>query len=366
MNHFSVQLDNFLPEDNSGSLIFEGLTEVIICHRLEEVLLSLDRIEAAVRSGLHAAGFVSYEAAQAMDPLLQSNAPGNLPLLCFGLFQNKYHDKQQQYADQSFTISNLQAEISRREFEQAIAKIHRYIAAGDTYQVNYTYRMNGKFVGDARSFYRQISHNQRAAYNALIEFEQFVIASASPELFFRWKNGALTTKPMKGTAPRGLDLAGDAANSCYLQNSPKEKAENVMIVDLLRNDMNRIAAPGSVQVEKLFEVEKYETLLQMTSTIHADLPPQTAFADIFRALFPCGSITGAPKIRTMEIIKNLECSPRGIYTGCIGYFSPGPEAVFNVPFARLSSIDIWTRYKSVWVPALPSALMRARNLRNVN
>ncbi len=338
MEKFSIQLDNFLHPEMSGCLRFSRLTDIVLCHKVGQVIPALNRIEKAVRSGLHAAGFISYEAAAAMDPLYQTFPANDLPLLCFGLFKKKQVVRFRSKPRKFYSFTSLRAETNQQEFGRAIEAIHARIKAGDTYQVNYTYRMSGDFFGDVRSFYQHISENQRAEYSALLQFDQYTIASASPELFFRWQNGVLQTKPMKGTAARGVDLAGDEISARYLRHSPKEKAENVMIVDLLRNDMNRISTPGSVHVDKLFTVEKYETVLQMTSTIRSKLSLHCAFAEIFQALFPCGSITGAPKISTMKIIRELEASARGIYTGCIGYFSPGPEAVFNVAI-RTALID---------------------------
>ncbi|KAA3614016.1 MAG: aminodeoxychorismate synthase component I [Calditrichaeota bacterium] len=330
MRHFSVQLDNFSPHSTTGSFRFSEHVETIICTQIEEIIPGLQAIETAVAKGYHAAGFISYEAANAMDSVFKTRTQEELPLLCFGIFKRRESIRKRNPADSIFQLSEFQPDISKQDFNNAISAIQNYIAVGDTYQVNYTFRLNGNFSGDIPSFYQYISRNQKAEFCALIQMDQHSIVSASPELFFRWEDGILETRPMKGTAPRGRNNFEDKKNSQNLTTSTKEKAENVMIVDLLRNDMNRISSPGTVHVAKLFEVEKYETVLQMTSTVRSELPRETAFSDIFKALFPCGSITGAPKIRTMEIIKNLENSARGIYTGTIGFYSPGPEAVFSV------------------------------------
>lgn len=332
MQHFSIQLDNHKFAERPISYRFSELVHIIECRETEDVARAFSEIENAVRSGMHAAGFLCYEAASAMDSVYQTQDQTDLPLMCFGVFKKRQevcaeilHD----FSSRSH-ILDMQPDITREQFNAAISRIHSYIASGDTYQVNFTFRLNGVFSGHSSHFYQQMCHNQRAEFSALIQTDDYAIISASPELFFRWQNGVLETRPMKGTVRRGRNEIEDLKNRDYLLTSEKERAENVMIVDLMRNDMNRISRPGSVHVPALFKVEKYETLMQMTSSVRSKLAPDTSFFEVFKALFPCGSITGAPKIKTMSIIKNLENSARGIYTGNIGYFSPGPEAVFSV------------------------------------
>ena len=213
-------------------------------------------------------------------------------------------------------------------------------ADGRTYQVNYTYRLRAPFSGDPWSFFMTLARKQPIGYAAYLDIGSHLICSASPELFFRLNGHTVLSKPMKGTAPRGKTLSDDRANMAWLHDSEKNRAENVMIVDMIRNELGRLAEIGSVQVPQLFEIERYPTVLHMTSTVIA----QTAasFTQIVSALFPCASITGAPKIRTMRIIADLETTPRGVYTGAIGYLAPDRAALrtaqFNVAI-RTVTID---------------------------
>jgi para-aminobenzoate synthetase/4-amino-4-deoxychorismate lyase len=216
------------------------------------------------------------------------------------------------------------------KYASAVARVREYIAAGDTYQVNLTIRRTFSFAGDPFAFYRDLCRSQRAPFCAYLDMGRFKLLSASPELFFRLTGGTLITRPMKGTANRGRWYADDEEAKRKLGESPKERAENLMIVDLLRNDVGMVSQTGSVAVRSLFAIETLETLHQMTSTITSRLKQGVGVVELLQALFPCGSVTGAPKKRTMEIIVELENSPRGIYTGCIGFISPGPEAVFSV------------------------------------
>ena len=216
-------------------------------------------------------------------------------------------------------------------YDQAINYIKQCIESGDTYQTNYTIRLHSQFNGDGLAFYNRLKKAQSSHYCAYIQTDVHSILSASPELFFHLENGKITTRPMKGTVKRGASYEDDKANANWLYHSEKDRAENVMIVDLLRNDLGMIAESGTVTVDKLFEIEQYPTVHQMTSTISAQVSETTSLVDIFKALFPCGSITGAPKISTMKIIAELENEPRDVYCGAIGYITPNKEAIFNVP-----------------------------------
>jgi aminodeoxychorismate synthase component I len=233
-------------------------------------------------------------------------------------------------------LTNPTLRISDDAYTAAIEKIQAYIAAGDTYQVNFTDAIEFPTNQSPASLFTTLAQNQSVAYAAFLNLGLHQILSLSPELFFRvGTDNKITTRPMKGTMPRGLDITEDAAVALALQRDEKNRAEHVMIVDLLRNDLGRIALPGSVAVDELFAVERYQTLHQMTSTISATLPGGLPFYDLFRALFPCGSITGAPKIRTMQIIRELEAHPRGIYTGAIGHIAPDRSATFSVAIRTL-------------------------------
>ncbi|WP_158788113.1 aminodeoxychorismate synthase component I, partial [Granulicella sp. L46] len=231
--------------------------------------------------------------------------------------------------------------IPDADYLAAIEKIKAYIAAGDTYQVNFTDAITFPTTLSPATLFTTLSQNQSVAYAAYLNLGPQSILSFSPELFFRIEadpdgsTNKITTRPMKGTMPRGLDTTEDTAAALALQRDEKNRAEHVMIVDLLRNDLGRISLPGSVHVDDLFAVERYQTLLQMTSTISATLRPRTTFYDIFAAMFPCGSVTGAPKIRTMQIIRELEAHPRGVYTGAIGFIAPDRSATFSVAIRTL-------------------------------
>jgi len=336
MNTPLFLFESYDRNSTGRSFHFTDQVEEISATSLNQVIPALRRIDTIAKKGLHAAGFIAYEAAPAFDPNFRVKTGSALPLLWFGLFKERREIKANDFfCDGQFELTNAQASLDENAYSQAVEQIREHIAAGDTYQVNFTLRQRAHFAGDDLALYHRLCRNQRAGYCAYLNLGRYRILSAAPELFFHWQNGQLTTKPMKGTRPRGRTTAEDREYAEQLQTSPKERAENLMIVDLLRNDMGRIAEFGSVQVPQLFEVERYETVLQMTSTVTARPLPQVGFVEILQALFPSGSITGAPKIRTMKIIHELEDSPRQIYTGAIGFLSPGPEALFNVAIRTL-------------------------------
>lgn len=321
-------------------LLFENPIEIIEAYTLEDVKAGLEKVQRAARSGYYAAGYVSYEAAPAFDSAFIVHGDSKMPLLWFGIFKNPSSSPELS-GGQTFKVGDWLPDTTVQQYHSAITDIKSAIEVGDTYQVNYTIRLRSDFEGDDFSFYRQLSKAQSSNYSAYLNTGKYRILSASPELFFHWKDGEITTRPMKGTCKRGRWYEEDEANAQWLYHSEKNRAENVMIVDLLRNDLGATAIPGSVKVPKLFEIEKYPTVLQMTSTITAKTNPETTLVDVFSALFPCGSITGAPKISTMKIISSLEDSPREVYCGAIGYITPDQEAIFNVPI-RTTIIDAET------------------------
>ena len=236
-----------------------------------------------------------------------------------------------------YQVDAWRPSVDEDGYRRAIAEIRKRIGLGDTYQLNYTFRLRSHIAGDTIAFYADLIEAQRGAYGAYLDTGEVIIASASPELFFELSGGRLTTRPMKGTAPRGRWAEEDNALASALATSEKDLAENLIIVDLLRNDLGRVSEFGSVRAESLFRVERYETVWQMTSTVTSTVQPGTGIIDVFRALFPCGSVTGAPKPRTMEIIAHLEAEPRGVYCGAIGYIEPGGgRAVFSVPIRTVT------------------------------
>ncbi|MBS4172745.1 aminodeoxychorismate synthase component I [Bacillus sp. FJAT-49736] len=318
--------------DQGGNLnpkVFTEPERIITTNRIEEILPCLEEIERAVQSGYYAAGYLSYEAAPAFDTSFQVKSGAKMPLLWFGLFREAKQPNRIESG--TFSVSEWKSAISEEHYRACIQSIKNAIENGDTYQVNYTNRLTSTIAGDEFSFYQQLSRAQASKYSAYLNIGDYSILSASPELFFRLSGRNIITKPMKGTVKRGRTIMEDEELTNWLYHSEKNRAENLMIVDLLRNDLGMIAESGSVKVEKLFEIEPYPTVLQMTSTITAKTMDETKITDVFRALFPCGSITGAPKISTMKIISELEDSPREVYCGAIGYMTPDHEAIFNVP-----------------------------------
>jgi len=331
-SHPVALLESFSSGDFPRSFLFDDLEAVVLARSTGQVVPALREVERAVDRGLHAVGFVSYEAASAINPELPAADSGDLPLVWFGIFRKRRSVNAEELPESNgdCLISPPELEISRKSYVAGVEAIRGAIAAGETYQVNFTTRQRFGVSGGQFGLYRRICRNQRAPFCAWLDIGSHRILSASPELFFSLRDGLLTMKPMKGTAPRKPLPRDDRLQRELLATSVKERAENLMIVDLVRNDLSRIAETGSVKVTSLFDIETYPTVHQMTSTVTARIRPKTSFIDIFRSLFPCGSVTGAPKRRTMEIIAERETSPRGVYCGAIGLVSPGNEAVFSV------------------------------------
>ncbi|MDI9640097.1 aminodeoxychorismate synthase component I [Geitlerinema splendidum] len=314
---------------NQHWLQFQQPVQVLSTHQLTEVIPLLETLQQQVEQhSYYAAGFVSYEASPAFDASLRVRDSQGFPLAWFGLYGKPEIIEFEDIPEHPRIAPLWEADISRDRYRSCIHHIKDYIAQGDTYQVNYSFRLRAKFEGDPWVYFRQLVQSQESLYGALIQLDDWAICCASPELFFNWDNNTLISRPMKGTAPRGLSYKSDRILADNLRQSPKNQAENVMIVDMIRNDMGQIAQTGSVEVTRLFEIEQYPTLWQMTSRVQCQT--QANFTDIFKALFPCASITGAPKPRTMEIIAELEDSPRHIYTGTIGFLTPQRTAQFNV------------------------------------
>ena len=290
---------------------------------------ALAAVDDAVRRGRYAAGFVTYEAASAFGLPVGPPAAG-LPLLAFGLFDAANTETLHRLPSAgSAKVGEWTASIDHAAYLDAIAAIKAFIEAGDTYQVNFTFRLRAQFSGEPLALMRDIYAAQAGPWSAYVDLGERVICAASPELFFSIEEGRALCRPMKGTWPRGYWPAEDAAQGEALRRSAKNRAENVMIVDMVRNDLGRVAKTGSVTPGPLFNVERYPLQWQMTSDVEA-LVEDARLLRMFEAMFPCGSITGAPKHRSMAIIRQLESSPRGIYTGAIGYISPRGRCHFNV------------------------------------
>ena len=329
---------------NSTSYFFCNPVTTIECVSLDSAEAGLAELDRVCKSGMYAAGFMTYELGYAFEPTLLP--PSNLPrpLFWFGVYEKPVmYDQRTHKFNQKFPftapypdpvgatrVGSPTGSLTEAEYLRNVEKIKRYIVEGDTYQVNYTFKLKFGFSGSTGDLYCRLRDAQRVGYSAFIQTKSSSVLSLSPELFFDLKGNSVKLKPMKGTAPRGRTTSEDAKQVVFLRTSPKNRAENLMIVDLLRNDIGKISQHGSVHVKKSFEVEKYETVFQATSTIQARLKPRTTIPELVKALFPSGSVTGAPKIRTMQIIHELEKEPRGIYTGAIGFFGPKRRAVFNV------------------------------------
>jgi len=329
-NEPDITSNQVILQDNDGErwLRFHSPIHIITTQSLDEVVPSLKRIEDLVENqGYFAAGFISYEAAPAFDRALVTHKVAGFPLIWFGIYQNP-EDFEPDLDQESYKLDSWRASVSKGEYAEAISQIKELIARGRTYQVNYTLRLKSQFNGSARALFYDLIKAQESRYAAFIDTGSMAICSASPELFFKVDGSLLESRPMKGTAPRGRTVDDDGHLAKWLYKSEKNRAENVMIVDMIRNDIGRVSEVGSVDVPHLFQIERYPTLWQMTSTVTGTC--HAGITEIMTALFPCASITGAPKVSTMQIISALETEPRGIYTGCIGYLAPGRMAQFNV------------------------------------
>jgi para-aminobenzoate synthetase component I len=326
-------------------VVFAAPSRVIVAHRAAEVAPALAAAERARVKGAWVAGSIAYEAGFALEPklsrLMPRRRPG--PLVALGIFDapSAADAVLAQAAEEGRTTAMTAPEpaIGRRAYGNAARKVFDYIAAGDCYQVNLTFPMAARMLsGTPLGLYGALRRTGAVGHGAYVDLgEGPVIVSRSPELFFRLETGGrIIARPMKGTAPRDPDPARDAAIAAALQASEKDRAENLMIVDLLRNDIARIARIGSVKVPALFAMERYSTVHQMTSTVEGQLEAAPSLPSLMAALFPCGSVTGAPKIRAMEIIREVEPAPRGVYCGAIGWMSPDGRADFSVAIRTLA------------------------------
>jgi para-aminobenzoate synthetase / 4-amino-4-deoxychorismate lyase len=305
-------------------LSFRSPVTILTVHTLDQVLPLLEEVQQQVDRGFYAAGFVSYEAAPAFDSALKTGTT-TFPLVWFGLYAQP-----EAITIPSFTSQPLGwiSGIAKLQYRQAFDQVKRYIHQGDTYQVNFSFRLNADFHQSPWDYFCHLIQSQNGCYGAFLETPEWAICCASPELFFRQDGQMIQCHPMKGTVARGVDFESDRQLAQWLKNSTKNRAENVMIVDMIRNDLGRIAKTGSVRVSSLFDIEQYPTLWQMTSAVNAQTDAN--LPQVFQALFPCASITGAPKKRTMEIIHELEDTTRKIYTGAIGFITPTGTTQFNV------------------------------------
>lgn len=319
--------------------LFEHPQEIVSCTEPDAVAPALAKIARAVDRGAFAAGFFAYEVGYLLEPRLAPLLPPGRrqPLVWFGLFPSRTRlgpaAARQWLAERAqggWQVENLRSTLDRDGYNSRFARVKDYIVSGHVYQINLTFKHRFEFSGDPIACYLDLRRRQRVAYGGIIQGPEFTVLSLSPELFLRLERGIVSARPMKGTAARGVSDAEDATLAAWLRGDQKSQAENLMIVDLLRNDLGRVSEIGSVGVTDLFTVERYRTLLQMTSGVQARLRPEIDIWELLRQTFPCGSVTGAPKIRAMEIIRELETEPRGVYTGSIGMITPDGDACFNV------------------------------------
>lgn len=323
-----------LFEFDKKPVFFEQTAGIISCSRPDELASCFRQIESALGRGLAVAGFFSYEAGYSFERKLCSNKQYDFPLVYAGCFENVPR-KGTAFGSRPGPSGLCDIEINARqgEYFSNIEKIRAHIARGDVYQITYCIKMHFRWHGDAYGLYRHLYSRQPVPYAAYMETERFRILSLSPEMFFRKQGSVIKTKPMKGTWPRGRNIFADAVAGLRLHYDEKNRAENLMITDLLRNDLGRCAS--GIAVPRLFEVARYNLLYQMTSTVTAHVRPDIPVYDLFASLFPSGSVTGAPKIRAMEIIRDLEKEERRIYTGAIGYILPNRDMYFNIPIRTL-------------------------------
>jgi len=311
-------------------LYFANPIYEIAAQEFSEVKKALEEIDTFRKSKFFLAGFISYEASYGFIKFQHQVAKkkhGELPLLWFGVFP-KYEVIEIPKTQKDYQIAHIRPELEEKKYLQKVGKVREFLRRGDTYQVNLTFKIFFEFQGDPFSLYLDLRKKQTVEYGFFVKLKEKSILSLSPELFFELRDKRIKTRPMKGTISRGKYLEEDWEMMGKLMNSEKNQAENLMIVDLLRNDLGKISQFGSVRVEKLFEVEKYETVFQLTSAI-SSVVEEEKISEILMTLFPCGSVTGAPKVRTMEIINLLESTPRGVYTGAMGMITPN-YALFNV------------------------------------
>ena len=340
-----------ITAEESRSYFFHNPVAHLACYAHDDPALFFQQAENFLTEGLYLAGWFGYEFGYLLEPSLARHIhpDSKKPLARLGVFRQPlifahdsgeshippWPDPPSEQTAQDYRLTSLHPNLTQTDYTAALAKIKAYIESGDTYQVNFTLKLLFDFEGSPEALYQTLRRNQSVSFGAYLRNGDQRILSFSPELFFKRTGEQCLVRPMKGTIQRGPYPAEDARLMDFLQGDEKNRSENVMIVDLLRNDLGRICTPGTVAAQSLFDIETYETLHQMTSTITGHLPVTTKIETLFRALFPCGSVTGAPKIRTMEIIHELESGPRGVYTGAIGFIAPSGEATFNVPIRTI-------------------------------
>ena len=327
----TVVIDDRDPERAPRTLAFTDPSDVLVANSHEQVIEVLARIDTLLASGKHLAGYIAYDAGLTLDKPIRSQHTPSVPLIWLGVYDHccQVTLDQADCGSAQDTI-DLRLNVSEDEYLRCIDRIRDYIAAGDVYQVNYTVKLLFEHAQPAWMLFARLRKAHPVGHSAFVNTGETQIASISPELFLRREADIVLTRPMKGTAPRGRWYDQDIETARSLAADPKNRAENLMILDLMRNDFGRICEMGGVSVPRMFHIERYGSLFQMTSDVQGRLRADVATSDLLRAIFPPGSVTGAPKIRAMEIIDELECDSRGVYCGCVGYFAPGGDCLLNV------------------------------------
>lgn len=381
-----ILFDEMRDSAASASRLYRSPMAILQAHCAEDIAPLLAQLEEAGRNGLHAAGYLHYEAGEALALTgrelaevglrahvgtsagagMNAGAVGRssadagadtqskAPIAWFGLFQEVERLSADQVAERlpdaaSAWVGAPRPRVSRKAYLAKVESLLEYIRAGDIYQANYTFGADVPFAGPPLAVYARLRQTAKAGYGAFIWTGSQAIASLSPELFFTLREGQVMARPMKGTAARQADAMADAEVARQLAQDPKQRAENLMIVDLIRNDLSRVAEAGSVKVPDLFRVESFPTIHQLVSDVTAHLPDDKNAVDMLRAAFPCGSITGAPKIRAMEILQQSEAEERGLYTGSIGFIEPSGDAAFNVAIRTLVFPNLtFNKYGAAW------------------
>ena len=329
-----VLFQSFDPSRPVWNWAFERPRATKTAHRPSDVLPVLQWAESAAQQGRWVALAVGFEAASAVNPLFKKSKPSSFPLVWAAAFDAPSVPRPS--VNKQWRVGPWRPGVDDRSYHRALRRIKQWIARGDTYQVNYTFPLSTRFQGDPETWFWKVAPAQGGAYSAYLDMGPWKVLSFSPELFFERDKDRLILLPMKGSAARGRWWSEDVVRARALAESPKDRAENLMIVDLLRNDAGKIARPGSVRTDQLFNVETYPTVFQMTSRVRARLRKGVTLPDLVTALFPSGSVTGAPKKRTLEIIDQLEKTPRGIYTGTIGLLEPSGRWTFNVAIRTIA------------------------------
>lgn len=331
----------FRNDEGARQLVFDRPADVIVAHEGKDFGPALEAAQAAHDAGKWLAGYFSYEAGYLLEPKLVPLLPDGrrAPLVCLGVFDAPVEEAvpPRNTAATNGPIFDARATWSREDYEKRFSRLHQHIRRGDCYQGNLTFPIHAQWSGEPLAAFDALTERQPVKYGALIALGEPIVLSRSPELFFEIDSkGMIETHPMKGTAPRGATKAEDERQKIFLRNDEKNQAENRMIVDLLRNDISLISEVGTLDVPALFRIETYPTVHQMVSDVRAKLLPGLSIRQIFAALFPCGSITGAPKIRAMEILHDLEGGPRDAYCGAIGWIAPGGRMRFSVAIRTIS------------------------------